>query len=221
MLTHPSWENVADLRHGFLDADDCRAAPDWARVLARNGVHVPLARPKQVHGTTVLLADHATPASEGDAVVAVGEIRVGKGRACRVGDLEFADHVAHRGPERVGVLTGRQLVGDDLGHEIADPQAGEFLSRYSAEELRAPSRDRAVRWQSAPPRDLRRTSIEDQYLAEAAWHVQRRNEVEDAQRVWHENLILETYFAPALDFPTYATGVGARWPHYVAGSMRR
>jgi YfiH family protein len=70
MLTHPSWENVADLRHGFLDADDCRAAPDWARVLAAKGVHVPLARLKQVHGTTVLLADQATPTSEGDAVVA-------------------------------------------------------------------------------------------------------------------------------------------------------
>ena len=99
-----------------------------------------------------------------------------------------------------------------LGHEIDDPQTGGFLSRYSAEELRAASRDRTVRWQSAPPRELRRASIEDQYLAEAAWHVQRRNEIEDAQRVWHENLILEKYFAPALDFPTYATGAGARWP---------
>lgn len=99
-----------------------------------------------------------------------------------------------------------------LGHEIDDPQAGEFLSRYSAEELRAASRDRAVRWQSTPPRELRRASIEDQYLAEAAWHVQRRNEVEDPQRVWHENLILEKYFAPVLDVPTYATGGGARWP---------
>jgi hypothetical protein len=99
-----------------------------------------------------------------------------------------------------------------LGHEIDDPQTGGFLSRFSAQELHTASRDRAVRWQSAPPRELRRTSIEDQYLAEAAWHVQRRNEVEDAQRVWHENLILEKYFGPALDFPTYVTGTGARWP---------
>ena len=98
-----------------------------------------------------------------------------------------------------------------LGHEIDDPQTGEFLSRYSAEELFAASRDRAARWQSAPPRELRRTSIEDHYLAEGVWHVQRRNEVADPQRVWHENLILEKYFAPVLDFPTYSTGAGAKW----------
>ena len=42
--------------------------------------------------------------------------------------------------------------------------------------------------------------------------MQRRNEVADPQRVWHENLILEKYFAPVLDFPTYSTGTGAKWP---------
>jgi len=99
-----------------------------------------------------------------------------------------------------------------LGHEIDDPQAGVFRSRYSVEELLAASRDRAARWQSAPPRELHRTSIEDHYLAEGVWHVQRRNEVADPQRVWHENLILEKYFAPVLDFPTYSTGAGAKWP---------
>jgi hypothetical protein len=98
-----------------------------------------------------------------------------------------------------------------LGHEITDPQTGDFLSRYSAEELLDASRDRAARWPAAPPRELRRASIEDHYLAEGVWHVQRRNEVEDPQRVWHENLILEKYFAPVLDFPTYATGTGAKW----------
>jgi hypothetical protein len=98
-----------------------------------------------------------------------------------------------------------------LGHMITDRQTGDFLSRYSAQELLAASRDRAVRWQAAPPRELRRTSIEDHYLAEGAWHVQRRNEVEDPQRVWHENLILEKYFAPVLEFPTYSTGSGAKW----------
>ena len=98
-----------------------------------------------------------------------------------------------------------------LGHEIDDPQTGTFLSRYSAGELRAASQDRAARWQSAPPRELHRTSIEDHYLAEGVWHVQRRNEVADPQRVWHENLILEKYFAPVLEFPTYSTGAGAKW----------
>jgi hypothetical protein len=98
-----------------------------------------------------------------------------------------------------------------LGHEITDSQTGDFFSRYSAGELLAASRDRTVRWTSAPPRDLHRTSIEDHYLAEGVWHVQRRNEVADPQRVWHENLILEKYFAPVLDFPTYSTGAGAKW----------
>jgi hypothetical protein len=99
-----------------------------------------------------------------------------------------------------------------IGHEIKDPETGDFFSRYSAEQLLASSRDRAVRWQTAPPRELRRTSVEDHYLAEGVWHVQRRNEVQDSQRVWHENLILEKYFAPVLDVPTYATGAGAKWP---------
>jgi VanZ like family len=98
-----------------------------------------------------------------------------------------------------------------LGHLVIDPEAGEFFSRYSATELIEASRDRRARWQSAPPLTLRRTSIEDHYLAEGAWHVQRRNEVEDPQRVWHENLILEKYFAPVLEFPTYSTGSGAKW----------
>lgn len=98
-----------------------------------------------------------------------------------------------------------------LGHLVRDPDAGEFLSRYSAAELLEASRDRAIRWKSAPPRELHRTSIEDHYLAEGVWHVQRRNEVENPIRVWHENLILEKYFAPVLEFPTYSTGEGAKW----------
>jgi hypothetical protein len=99
-----------------------------------------------------------------------------------------------------------------LGYDIKDPQTGDFLSRYSASELLEASRDRAARWKMDPPRELDRTSIEDHYLAEGVWHVQRRNEVEDPQRVWHENLILEKYFAPVLEFPTYSTGSEAKWP---------
>jgi VanZ family protein len=99
-----------------------------------------------------------------------------------------------------------------LGHLVEDAETGDFLSRYSAAELLEASRDRAARWASSPPRQLHRTSIEDHYLAEGVWHVQRRNEVEDPQRVWHENLILEKYFSPVLEFPTYSTGAGAKWP---------
>jgi hypothetical protein len=99
-----------------------------------------------------------------------------------------------------------------LGHLVRDSETGDFFSRYSAAELLEASRDRAARWQTAPPLTLRRTSIEDHYLAEGAWHIQRRNEVDDPQRVWHENLILEKYFGPVLEFPTYATASGAKWP---------
>jgi hypothetical protein len=133
--------------------------------------------------------------------------------------IAFASTLDRRGRRALAVCASATLLAlaafvhaVHLGHEIKDPQTGDFFSRYSADELLAASRDRAVRWQAAPPRELRRTSIEDHYLAEGVWHVQRRNEVEDPQRVWHENLILEKYFAPVLDFPTYSTGAGAKWP---------
>jgi hypothetical protein len=77
------------------------------------------------------------------------------------------------------------------------------------------SADRARRWKTHPPATLRRFSREDQYLAEALWHIQRRNDVEAEGGIWatwKENLILEKYFAPVLDIPTFATPGGARWP---------
>lgn len=70
MLTYGPWYAVAGLRHGFLDAADSASAPDWTAALAARDVRVPLARPRQVHGATVLLADAATPETPGDAVVA-------------------------------------------------------------------------------------------------------------------------------------------------------
>ncbi|HLG58985.1 MAG TPA: VanZ family protein [Vicinamibacterales bacterium] len=98
-----------------------------------------------------------------------------------------------------------------LGHEIRDSDLGTFRSRYSADDLTAASVDRAVRWRAEPPRGLRRVSMEDHYLAEGIWHIQRRNEG-DAWTAWKENLILEHYFDPVLAFPTYSTPSGARWP---------
>jgi hypothetical protein len=101
------------------------------------------------------------------------------------------------------------------GHEIRDPAIGVFRSRFTADELLAASADRAARWRTNPPIDVRRLSREDQYLAEALWHVQRRNEADRDGGIWaqwKENLILEKYFAPVLDTPTYLTPEGARWP---------
>lgn len=98
-----------------------------------------------------------------------------------------------------------------LGHEVDDAEAGRFLSRFTAEELRQAARDRSVKWRSEPPTTLHRVSIEDQYLAEGLWHIQRRNEGVGLH-TWKENLILERFFAPMLEFPTYSTPSGARWP---------
>jgi VanZ family protein len=98
-----------------------------------------------------------------------------------------------------------------LGHEIDGADAGRFLSRFTADELTQAARDRGVRWRSAPPAVLNRLSIEDHYLAEGLWHIQRRNEGRGLH-TWKENLILERFFAPVLDVPTYSTPSGARWP---------
>ncbi len=68
-----------------------------------------------------------------------------------------------------------------------------------------------MRWQTEPPIDIRRLSREDQYLDEGLWHVRRRNNAE-VDEAWHENLILERFFAPVLDLPTYASPNGNRWP---------
>ena len=102
-----------------------------------------------------------------------------------------------------------------LGHQIDVAGLGRFLSRYSLGELEALQRDREVRWQSNPPVGISRLSREDQYLDEAIWHVRERNRLwasQDATGAWHENLILERFFSPVLDRPTYVSPTGTRWP---------
>jgi hypothetical protein len=98
-----------------------------------------------------------------------------------------------------------------LGHVVELENAGRFKSHYSADELDALQRHRAESWKSAPPATLRRLSQEDQYLDEGLWHVRRRNLIELSE-AWRENLILERFFAPVLDTPTYASPKGNRWP---------
>ena len=100
-----------------------------------------------------------------------------------------------------------------VGHEVRDPAIGAFLSRYTASELLANAADRARRWRTEPLTTLRRYSREDQYMSEGLWHMQARNEAgNDPLTQWRENLILERYFEPVLDFPTYNTPKGGRWP---------
>jgi hypothetical protein len=101
-----------------------------------------------------------------------------------------------------------------LGHVVRDPEAGAFRSRYDAAELQAASRERAAAWAvDPPPMTTVRLSREDQYLAEGIWHVRARNAAwdTDVATSWRENLILETWFAPVLDTPSYLAPV-SRWP---------
>ena len=102
-----------------------------------------------------------------------------------------------------------------VGYDVRDPRIGTFRARYSAAELTELSRNRAERWAVEPPVVLRRLSREDQYLSEGLWHVQRRNAAWDAGEIataWRENLILETFYAPVLDAPSYQGLEGHRWP---------
>jgi VanZ family protein len=94
-----------------------------------------------------------------------------------------------------------------LGHEVYDPRVGTFRSQFAGEALIAASTERAGRWRAQPPVTSTGIAREDHYLSEGQWHVQRRNEAAgdpDRWRAWHENLILETFFAPVLD-------LGSRW----------
>ena len=61
---------------------------------------------------------------------------------------------------------------------------------------------------------LDRFSREDQYLAEALWHVRARNDAwsTDVGRAWSENRVLEKYFSPVLAITSYLTPDGVKWP---------
>jgi hypothetical protein len=131
-------------------------------------------------------------------------------------------NLRRQGAVRVGTaaaatfaLLATFAVAVHVGHEVHDQAIGTFVSRYTAVQLEALSRDRTTRWQSEPPVAVRRFGREDQYLSEGLWHVQRRNtawEMNDLALAWRENLILEKYFAPVLDFATYASPTAQRWP---------
>jgi VanZ family protein len=102
-----------------------------------------------------------------------------------------------------------------MGYDVRDGSGDGLLSRFSEEDLRFAAIDRSERWKTAPPVELRRLSREDQYLAEGLWHIQARSVAfrdGDLPTAFKENQILETWFAPVLDFPTYLTPETERWP---------
>jgi hypothetical protein len=103
-----------------------------------------------------------------------------------------------------------------LGYEITDDEAGIFLSRYRAGDLARLAADREASWRlRPPPLEIPRLSREDQYLTEGIEHVMERNRLwsaGDPAGAWHENRILEKYFAPVIDVPSYHSRAGHRWP---------
>jgi hypothetical protein len=123
---------------------------------------------------------------------------------------------------RIGLASGAALmvyaafVGVvHLGHDVTLDGVGTFRSRYSAERLARHSLDRTARWKTEPPVTLVRLSAEDQYMDEGLWHVRRRNDAwadGDYVTARQENRILETFFAPVLDTPSYVSTAGHRWP---------
>jgi VanZ family protein len=102
-----------------------------------------------------------------------------------------------------------------LGHVVHVPGVGQFKSRYTDAQLERLATDRIERWRTHPPLVLVRFSREDQYLDEGFWHIRARNRLWGEERyaeAWAENEILETFFVPVLDTPTYATPSPPRWP---------
>ena len=113
-----------------------------------------------------------------------------------------------------------------VGYDLIAEGIGRFKSHHTVAELDALQQDRAARWITEPPIGIPRLSREDQYLDEALWHVRERNRLWDAGDVtgaWHENLILERFFVPVLDRPTYVSPEGTRWPpaHRADAESRR
>ena len=102
-----------------------------------------------------------------------------------------------------------------LGYDVRDDEIGTFKSRYSRATLDAMVASKAEEWRVRPfPLVLQRVSREDQYMTEGVTHVQKRNELlaaNDAAGAWNENRILEKYYTPVLDTPSYISRTGHRW----------
>jgi VanZ family protein len=123
-------------------------------------------------------------------------IRVGRLTAITIGAVALFVHIVH------------------LGYDIRDQEVGTFKSRYAMSMLPVIAEARRADWMAHPPLVLQRVSREDQYMTEGVTHVQRRNELlagNNVRGAWMENLILEKYYAPVLDTPSYVSRTGHRW----------
>jgi hypothetical protein len=102
-----------------------------------------------------------------------------------------------------------------LGFDVQDDEIGRFKSRYSRSALERLAVQKQEEWRARPlPLVLQRVSREDQYMTEGVTHVQKRNEHlagNDVAAAWKENRILEKYYSPVLDTPSYVSRTGHRW----------
>ncbi len=128
----------------------------------------------------------------------------------------FSWQIGARSRRRLAVVGSLAAVGlaffidqVHLGHAIVRDGL-EFRSHYCEAVLAQLARERAEQWQANPPLVLHRLSREDQYMDEGLWHVRRRNNGE-AATAWSENRILEAFYAPVLDTPSYVSATGHRW----------
>jgi len=111
-----------------------------------------------------------------------------------------------------------------LGNAVSG-EGWTFKSGYTAAALDQQAAERAQRWRGTFVDRPKRLSAEDQYMTEGLWHVQQRNNAwtaGDVRAAWNENLILERYFAPVLDTPSYVSKTGHRWsPAHRADAEKR
>ena len=123
------------------------------------------------------------------------------------------------GAALVVLFLGAFLATLHLGSEIRDPEIGTFRSRFSAGRLQELGAERLREWGGGAPPRPGRYGREDQYEAEALWHVRRRNFGMDPDRqgdpveldvAWRENQILEGYFRAVLDAASAGGAVGHR-----------
>jgi hypothetical protein len=111
----------------------------------------------------------------------------------------------------VALTTGAFIATVHMGHEIRDAEAGSFRSHFTPAQLERLSLLREGVWSRQPPGEQPLISREDQYLTEARWHIQRRNQLmseQDPGSAWKENLIVERFFGPVLTLAM----PDARWP---------
>lgn len=111
-----------------------------------------------------------------------------------------------------------------LGYRVDDGEGGTFLSSYTGAVLGEHSRERADEWRTNPPMTWSRYSREDQYFSEGIVHVRARNrcwEEGNLACAWRENMILERYYAPVVDTPSYVSASGHRWSDEQRSDARR